>query len=134
MFQLHPRLEADSLPVDTLSLCELRLINDNRFLWVILVPQRSKVTEVHQLTTEDQQQLIIESSRLAVLLTDLTGADKINLGALGNMVPQLHWHVVARRTDDPCWPGPVWGCNQAEPYPDKIAADWIRRLSDGVQK
>lgn len=89
MFQLHPRLAADTLPLGRLDLCEARLMNDSRFPWVILVPRREGITELHQLGKADQAQLLAESARVAAQLLAL-GAEKINLGALGNLVPQLH--------------------------------------------
>lgn len=116
MFQLHPRLARDTLPVTTLELCTVRLMNDCRFPWVILVPRREHAVELHRLPPTDQALLVAESGRVADALERLFAPDKLNLGALGNVVPQLHWHVVARHRTDPCWPGPVWGCGTAEPY------------------
>jgi diadenosine tetraphosphate (Ap4A) HIT family hydrolase len=132
LFELHPRLAADTLPVCQLELCEVRLMNDRRFPWLILVPRVDDTTEVHQLAPPQQQQLIAESSRLGVILLDLSGALKLNLGALGNLVPQLHWHLVARRPEDPCWPGPVWGCGTAAPYADRDAAQLIERIRQAI--
>jgi diadenosine tetraphosphate (Ap4A) HIT family hydrolase len=132
LFELHPRLTADTLPVCQLELCEVRLMNDRRFPWLILVPRVDDTTEVHQLEPPQQQQLIAESSRLGVILLDLSGALKLNLGALGNLVPQLHWHLVARRPEDPCWPGPVWGCGTAAPYADRDAAQLIERIRQAI--
>lgn len=133
MFRLHPRLAADTLSVTSLALCEVRLMNDRRFPWVILVPQRAGLTELHQLSGQEQRQLLRESARLSRLL-EAMGAEKINVGALGNLVPQLHWHVVARSRNDPCWPGPVWGCGQREAWPEAEAATLIRRLRDGLDR
>jgi diadenosine tetraphosphate (Ap4A) HIT family hydrolase len=129
-FQLHPRLEADSLPVARLALCDLRLVNDSRFAWLILVPRRPGISEVHQLPEAEQASLLRESSRVAGLLLALAGADKINIGALGNLVPQLHWHLVARRREDPCWPGPVWGCGSAVPYTEEAADALCKQLQE----
>ncbi len=119
MYQLHPRLSADTLPIARLRLSELRLMNDNRFPWLILIPMRQGITEVHQLEHQDQQLLIKESSLVSQLLMDFFRPDKINIAALGNLVPQLHWHLVARTRKDPCWPGPVWGCGQCAPYTEQ---------------
>jgi diadenosine tetraphosphate (Ap4A) HIT family hydrolase len=116
MFQLHPRLAGDTLPVNTLELSAVRLMNDCRFPWVILVPRREHAVELHRLAPADRALLIAESGRVATVLERLFAPDKINLGALGNLVPQLHWHVVVRHRTDPCWPGPVWGCGTPEPY------------------
>ncbi|MEW8015133.1 MAG: HIT domain-containing protein [Candidatus Sedimenticola endophacoides] len=131
MFQLHPRLAADTLPLGRLDLCEARLMNDCRFPWVILVPRREGITELHQLGKADQTQLLAESARVAAQLQSL-GVEKINLGALGNLVPQLHWHLVGRRRDDPCWPGPAWGCGKSRPWNDADARTLLLRLRRGL--
>ncbi|MET0047106.1 MAG: HIT family protein [Sedimenticola sp.] len=129
-FELHPRLAADTFMVRELALCQLRLMNDSRFTWMILVPRRQGVTEVHQLETADQQQLMTESSLVAGVLMAISGAEKINIGALGNLVPQLHWHVVARHSSDPCWPGPVWGCGSVTPYREEELETLLERLEE----
>lgn len=115
-FSLDPRLEADSEHVMWLSLCELRLMNDSRWPWLLLVPQRSKMAEVHDLTPLDQTMLTFETNMVAETLKRLTGCEKINTGALGNIVRQLHVHVIARNEGDPAWPGPVWGSGPRIPY------------------
>lgn len=130
MFDLHPRLAADTLPVGELALCEVRLMNDSRIPWIILVPRQDGLTEVHQLSAADQQRLIAESSLVSEALLSLSGSEKINIGALGNVVSQLHWHVVARNENDPCWPGPVWGCGQSEPWAKAEAAELISALRE----
>lgn len=116
MFELHPRLAEDTLPITDLDLCTVRLINDSRFPWVVLIPRRDRAVELHRLESSDQNLLVHESGRVAGVLERLFSAEKINLGALGNLVPQLHWHVVGRSRSDACWPGPVWGCGKALPY------------------
>lgn len=131
MFQLHPRLEADTLAICQLTLCEVRLMDDRRFPWLILVPRRVQITELHQLMPDDQQQLMIESSLASRVLELNFSLDKINVAALGNVVSQLHWHVVARRTDDPCWPGPVWGCGERQPYQADAKSALITTLQSG---
>ena len=108
-FELHPRLAADCILVGRLPLSLLLLFDDARYPWFILVPQRPAVSEIFQLSEADQQQLWRESAALARNLMHSFHADKINIGALGNLVPQLHLHHVARFTTDPAWPGPVWG-------------------------
>lgn len=127
MFPLHPRLEADTRHLCDLLLCEVRLMDDRRFPWLILIPRRPGITEVHQLEQSDQRLLMVESSHAARVLEQCYGPDKINLGALGNLVPQLHWHVVARHTGDFCWPGPVWGCGERQPYPE---AEMQQRIAE----
>jgi len=115
-FELHPQLAADCLSVGRLSLSELLLLNDARYPWFVLVPARAGITEVFELDEADQQQLWRESARLATYLKVACGADKVNIGALGNLVPQLHVHHIGRFIDDPAWPGPVWGHSAATPY------------------
>lgn len=126
-FDLDPRLARDTTMIGRLGLCELRLINDCRWPWLILVPQRNDITEFHDLTPLDQTMLIFETCLVSKALKSLTGADKINIGSLGNIVPMFHLHIVARRDGDPNWPGPVWGYGTAEAYEaaagDRFAAD-----------
>lgn len=133
MFELHPTLAAGSVAVTRLSLCELRLINDRRFIWLILVPQRPRLTELHQLSESEQQQLLAASGQVSRLIEGYFAVDKLNVGALGNVVPQLHWHIVGRRRDDPCWPGPVWGCASGEPYPSGELERVIATLLEGIE-
>jgi diadenosine tetraphosphate (Ap4A) HIT family hydrolase len=115
-FELDARLDADSHPVIWLGLCELRLMNDRRWPWLVLVPQRPGIEEVHDLTPLDQAMLTFETNMVAQALKRETGCYKINTGALGNVVRQLHVHVVARNEGDPGWPGHVWGYGMREPY------------------
>lgn len=114
-FRLHERLAADCIAAGQLPLSQLLLMNDERFPWFILVPQRVGISEIYQLSESDQQQLWQESALLSAGLTRGFAADKINIGALGNLVPQLHVHHVARFRSDACWPGPVWGCGEPVP-------------------
>ncbi len=130
MYTLHPQLTADTFPICDLELCEARLMNDRRFPWVILVPRRADVTEVHHLPGEDQALLIRESSAAAAALGRLFEAEKINVAALGNLVPQLHWHVIARFRRDDAWPGPVWGCGERRPYEETQGTELCARLRD----
>jgi len=115
-FELDTRLEADSVSVMWLGLCELRLMNDRRWPWLLLIPQRPGIEELHDLTPLDQAMLTFETNMVAQGLKRATACTKINSGALGNIVRQLHVHVVARSEGDPGWPGPVWGFGQREPY------------------
>ena len=116
---LHPQLEKDCFVIGQLPLCALLLMNDANYPWFILVPQRENITEIHQLSDEDQQQLMRESSQLAAVIEKEFNADKINIAALGNMVPQLHIHHIVRYKSDPAWPAPVWGKLEAIPYLDE---------------
>jgi diadenosine tetraphosphate (Ap4A) HIT family hydrolase len=128
-FELDPRLEADSEQLLWLGLCELRLMNDRRWPWLILIPQRPGAEEVHDLTPLDQAMLTFESNMVAQALKTVTGCTKINTAALGNIVRQLHVHVVARSEGDAGWPGPVWGHGMREPY----KPDDIRRFSEKIK-
>lgn len=120
-FELDTRLANDSHPVALLGLCQLRLLNDSRWPWLILVPQRAKIEEIHDLTPLDQAMLSFETNLVSKAFKNLTGCEKINVGALGNIVRQLHVHVVARNVGDPAWPGPIWGHATRVPYdPEKL--------------
>lgn len=96
-------------------------MKDANYPWFILVPDREDITEIYQLKDTDQQQLITESSALAKILCEQFSADKINIAALGNVVPQLHIHHIARYTSDAAWPAPVWGVHPARPYTEEAA-------------
>jgi diadenosine tetraphosphate (Ap4A) HIT family hydrolase len=127
LFSLDPRLAADTLPVGELPLSSVRLLNDSRFPWLVLVPRRSAASEITDLTDDDAATLMGDI-RLAIrVMLELARPDKVNVGALGNIVPQLHVHVVGRFLSDPAWPGPVWGSGPAIPYPDHAAAALLER-------
>ena len=113
---LDQKLADDSVFVVDWPLSQLRLINDSRFPWLILVPRVSNIEEIFQLSDEDQQQLLQESSQLATVLSASFRADKLNVAALGNVVRQLHVHHIVRYVDDCCYPSPVWGIGEAVPY------------------
>ncbi|HEY5818074.1 MAG TPA: HIT family protein [Mesorhizobium sp.] len=131
-FELDRRLEADSEPLQWLGLCELRLMNDSRWPWVILVPQRAGIDELHDLTPLDQAMLTFETNLTAEALKRATGCLKINTAALGNVVRQLHVHVVARSERDPNWPGPVWGYGPREPYRRSEMHTLIGRIREAL--
>ena len=116
MFTLDPRLQQDCLVVGDFALCRLLLMNDAQFPWFILVPRREEVSELFQLDTDDQRLLWQETTELAETLKDTFAADKMNVATLGNMVSQLHMHVIVRRREDAAWPAPVWGKLPAQPY------------------
>lgn len=115
---LDQKLADDSVFVVDWPLSQLRLINDSRFPWLVLVPRVSDIEEIFQLSDEDQQQLLQESSQLAKILSASYEADKLNVAALGNVVRQLHVHHIVRYVDDCCYPSPVWGVGEALPYKD----------------
>lgn len=108
-FSLHPRLAADTTVLGNLPLCQVLLSKEALGPWLILVPRKENLSEIHHLPEEEQFQLMRESSAVASLLEKDYQADKINVGALGNLVPQLHVHHIARFSSDIAWPGPVWG-------------------------
>jgi diadenosine tetraphosphate (Ap4A) HIT family hydrolase len=120
MFELHPQLCADTFVVGDLPLCRLLLMNDASYPWFILVPRRPGISEIFELETRDQTQLLRESSALSRVLHTLFNADKLNIGALGNLVPQLHVHHIVRYRSDRAWPQPVWGFAPAEPYSNRV--------------
>lgn len=121
-FELDPRLKADTVPVGDLALSSVLLMNDARFPWLILVPRRPDLSELTDLSAEDAARMMDEIRLATSVMLDLAKPDKVNVGALGNMVAQLHVHVVGRFRSDPAWPGPVWGHGTRMPYPDHAAA------------
>jgi len=108
-FQLDPQLMADTVHLGDFPLCQVLLMNDSNYPWFILVPRRAGVTEIYHLGEKDRHQLMKESASLAENLADIFAARKMNVANLGNMVAQLHVHVIVRKETDPAWPGPVWG-------------------------
>lgn len=128
MFTLHPRLEADTIELAVWPLCRVRLMNDRTYPWLVLIPQRPDVREFHHLEPPDRTRCMQEMALAARLLEEATQAEKINVGALGNQVPQLHIHVIARYSDDPAWPGPVWGHRPPEPYDEATLSHTLRLL------
>ena len=116
MFELDPRLQADTWVLGDFPLCRLLLSKDANYPWLILVPRRSGITEAFELETADQAQLARETALVAQHLKAVVNADKINVAALGNVVAQLHVHVIARYTHDVAWPAPVWGRVAAASY------------------
>lgn len=130
-FVLHPRLMADTAVIVDWSLSRVLLMNDKRFPWIVLVPRRPDIGELFDLDATARSTLTNEITRAAERLKEWArargGADKINIGMIGNMVPQLHVHVVSRRKGDCLWPGTVWGAGQAEHYG---AAELLRVVSE----
>ena len=131
-FSLHERLARDTLPIGDLGLSRVLLMNDARFPWLVLVPRIDGIREVFELSASDQQRLIAEIVRCSERLKMLTGAAKMNIGALGNLVPQLHVHVVARGPGDGAWPGPVWGFGAPDPYAPAEGDAIIAQLRDAL--
>jgi len=127
MSDIHPQLSADCVVLGQLPLCHLLLMNDCHYPWFILVPRRAGLREIFQLDAGDRRQLLHESCELSEFLMEAYSGDKLNVAALGNLVPQLHLHHIVRYTADPAWPAPVWGRHPAEPYTPP-AIDEIRTL------
>lgn len=124
-FVLDARLEADSQPLASLALCELRIMDDARWPWLLLVPRVAGATELLDLDRGQQAQLLEELDRCSRALRASVPCDKLNIAALGNVVAQLHVHLIARRRDDAAWPRPVWGVGSATPW-DAAALDALR--------
>lgn len=131
-FKLDQRLENDSALITKIGLCQLRLMNDSRWPWLILVPQRPDVSELFDLTPLDQTMLTFETNLVAVALKNATAPTKINIAAIGNIVRQLHVHIIARYENDQNWPGPVWGFGQRRPYADAARAALMKTISDAL--
>jgi diadenosine tetraphosphate (Ap4A) HIT family hydrolase len=132
-FSLHPQLAADTTPVGDLPLTRVLLMNDANYPWLILVPRLPGVSEIIGLEENAQVQLTAEIARVSTALRALTACDKLNVAALGNVVPQLHVHVIARRRDDAAWPKPVWGVRPAKPYEDAARDRLIDDLRRALQ-
>lgn len=132
MFELHPRLAQDSAVIGEFELSLLLLSRDANYPWCILVPKREEVYEIHHLSEEEQIQLMRESCLLAEVMTSVFDADKMNIAALGNVVRQLHVHHIARFTDDPAWPQPIWGKLPAKDYSEADFAECIKRLQNAL--
>jgi len=130
VFALDQRLQQDTLVIGDFPLCRLLLSNDSNYPWFILVPRINGISEVFHLDVADQQKLWEETTGLAQLLNDGLGADKMNIGALGNVVSQLHVHVIVRKRDDTAWPAPVWGKHPARPYTEEQVVALRARLRE----
>lgn len=128
MFVLDSRLQQDTLLIGDFPLCRLLLSNDSNYPWFILVPRRADIVEVFELTAEEQLQLWHETTALSQLLKVTFNADKLNVAALGNVVSQLHMHVIVRHRADPAWPAPVWGKLPAQPYTQAGFSKVLERL------
>jgi diadenosine tetraphosphate (Ap4A) HIT family hydrolase len=120
-FALHSRLAADCFVIGDLTLCRVLLNNDARFPWCILVPRLTDLRDLHDVPAAHRTTLFDEIEHVSIALQQIGRADKMNVAALGNMVPQLHIHVIARRTSDAAWPAPVWSAGTGTPYDDPKA-------------
>lgn len=131
-YELHPQLAADTQPLASFALCDLRLMDDANYPWLILVPRLPAARELHDLDQAQRHQLIDEIERASRLLHDVFQPHKINVAALGNLVPQLHVHVIARYENDPAWPAPVWGRVAARPHTPEELIERISQLRDAL--
>lgn len=128
-FELHERLAADTFLVTDLPFCRVLLMNDRRFPWLILVPRRAGLRDFDDVAAAEKPNFHAEIDLASQVLREATGAEKMNVAALGNMVPQLHVHVIARFAADAAWPGPVWGKGEAVPYEEAEANGFARKLA-----
>lgn len=128
IFELNPRLSQDTLFITNLKLSQLLLMNDKRFPWLILVPRKVEISEIYELSDTDQTTLFSEIVAISQLLKTLQKSDKLNIAALGNVVPQLHIHIIARHKQDVAWPAPVWNFQQPVPYPATDSQTFIERI------
>jgi len=126
--EIHPQLANDCLLLGKFTLSHLLLMRDANYPWCILVPDCEGITEIYQLSESDQQQLLRESSQLAQAMDAAFNPDKLNIAALGNVVPQLHIHHIARYRTDAAWPAPVWGRVAVKPYSEDELADVVQSL------
>jgi len=133
-FKLDPQLKSDTIELGSLSLCKVLLMNNAQLPWVILVPQRPNITELYQLKQSDISQAQNESLMISKLMMDHFNGDKLNTGALGNIVSQLHLHHIIRFKTDPVWPKPVWGNIEAKPYSQEQLTEISSSLKNLIQK
>jgi len=131
-FQLHPQLRQDCFSVGSLALSELLMMNDSQYPWFILVPRRAHIKEIHQLSAADRQTLLAESCLLAETLSEQYRPDKLNIAAIGNLVPQLHLHHVVRYQTDKAWPAPIWGKFPAVPYNGDQPEQRLARMREAL--
>lgn len=129
-FELDYRLENDCVLVGSLPLCQILLMKDANYPWLVLVPQRNQISEIYQLDSDDQEQLVWESSFVSERLMKAFDGDKMNIAALGNVVPQLHIHHVVRLETDPAWPNPVWGAVPPKAYSSDALSQRVERLRE----
>lgn len=133
-FQLHERLAADTIDLGRSQLCEVRLMNDRTWPWILLVPAIAGIREIYELSESQQQRLMTESSALSRNMMVLFSGDKMNVAALGNMVSQLHLHHIVRFEGDSAWPGPVWGKQPPVPYTDDEVAAFRHLFADTLSQ
>lgn len=134
MFTLHPQLESDSFFISDLKISRLLLMNDANYLWLILVPRKAGLVELIDLSFEEQMEVLFEINLLSEILKKDFFADKINIGALGNVVSQLHIHVILRKKNDATFPKPVWGNAEAKLYAEDEAKNLVKKIREILAK
>ena len=127
-WSLNSQLEGDTIDIGDLPLCRVLVIKDAHYPWLLLVPRRPDIVEIIDLGEVEQAQLMTEISRVSRALKDVTKCEKLNIAALGNLVPQLHVHVIARRSSDVAWPRPVWGAAPPLAHDPEGIQHFIRAL------
>ncbi|MBU2969217.1 HIT domain-containing protein [Pseudoalteromonas sp. C2R02] len=130
MFELAPELKRDCIELADWPLCKVLLLNDSQYPWFILVPRQNDLKEIIDLSEQDQIVFIKESAILSKLIQEVFAPDKLNVAAIGNMVPQLHIHHIARFKNDVAWPAPVWGKFPAKPYSNEQIGEIINQFAD----
>ncbi len=133
LFQLHQQLQNDCIIVGRFDLCQILLMNDSQYPWFILVPMVANVSEIYQLSKSERSQLIEESSDFSTILANCYKAEKLNIAAIGNLVPQLHIHHIVRYQTDKAWPAPVWGKFPAIPYTEQQLQDTVSRVQQCLE-
>lgn len=132
-FELHPQLADDTAPVTDLAVCRVLLMDDSNWPWLIMVPALPGLKDLHDLPADQDGQVMAEIRQVSRALTALHNPDKLNVAALGNQVPQLHIHVIARRRTDPGWPGPIWGKAERIPYSTEALAAEVTRHQSAIE-
>jgi diadenosine tetraphosphate (Ap4A) HIT family hydrolase len=131
-FSLDPHLDRDTLFIGDLDLCRVQLMDDSRWPWLVLVPRRADKREIYDLDHSDQVLLMREVAQVGAVFMKLTGGEKLNVAALGNVVPQLHIHLVARKSTDFAWPKPVWGLFPRQQYEPAAIRDLVPRIASSL--
>lgn len=132
MFELNKKLQEDCFFVGDLKISKLLLMNDSNYPWLILVPRQNGLIELTDLSFEDQVEVLREINLVAKILQEKFGADKLNIANLGNVVSQLHIHVIARFKNDAAFPKPVWGALPAKPYEENEAKKLINEIKNSI--
>lgn len=131
-FKLDHRLEQDGILLAESEQYILNLMNDSRYIWLVLVPKTANAKDVFDLSEEQQIELALLSNKIGQIVTQQFNGDKFNIASLGNMVPQLHIHLIVRTTGDAAWPGPIWGVGDAVPYSERLQEQVIIKLQAAI--